>query len=341
MENDSNKISLLVLFVLFFMAVQQLNASQATKKVSMNLACAAKAMVTDRSSLYNSYPEDDSYNHTVMNGTYFDTRPFKNKKEKSQFVQHQFYHMQVKTDIDEIWIDLLTHNSYSRVQLTTFMHIAQQFALEQKSDLIKLVHLEKAFGEIEFGKIDTVLYRDACKTAHHEAGHAVINHIYDTGESNAWVSAQFYKGIFGYGYIMIDEDYPTDDQLRNQVKMLLAGGITEQVFGLPKKIEFDTQDAILRDFKSRGTSQDYVMAIAIIKKLAKNDQVCGQTNSDNQILTENEFQMMLDLYAATTLGVQNLQKEIGAVAQELLQEKVISGKRVKEIIDQVQLSKNK
>lgn len=369
MENYNNKMSLLALLLLFFMPSQQLHASQATKKIGMQLACVAKAVTSNQLALHNAYPEDDAYNHTVMNGTYFDARRFKNKEEKFQFVKHHFHHLQVKTDANEMCVDLLAQSNYSRLQLARFMHIAQDAAVKESCDAIKLVHLEKAFGEIEYGKTDKKSL-NLCQIAYHEAGHAVINALYDTGRITLFASINPNEQSLGYVYHAPTTNSTTEDQQCNYVNMLLAGGITEQVFGLPYRFEFDTEENIIRDFRSRGTGSDSSAAMSTVEQLIKNKSQtdasnclvplskdllldltvednfismynqCQKTHMNQETFLQSKVNLMKARYMETIELVRKHQEEITAVAQELLQEKVISGKRIKEIIDRVQQTKN-
>lgn len=362
-----NKKNLLVLMGLFSFSMQSIDASQYSKKIGMSLVAAAKVLASDRSAMQTAYPENDTHNHNIMNGTYFDKRPFINNAEKRNFIKHHFKHMNVQTDMNKICVDLLMRDSFSRQNLVNFMHIAQQAARDKKSDSIKLIDIERAFIEIEYGINNKQHSYDIKKTAYHEAGHAVLSSILDMGSILIWASIQpsnTYKG-YVYNYAYMNEF--NNMRISNRIYMAFAGGITEQVFGIPDKFEFDTEDNIIADFHSRGTKHDFLIVSDLIKelvfrKIEKDRQNCilsgykfigfGEDNfiaiydqctilhCSQEAINNNRGDLAKAHYFSTIQLIRNLQPEIEAVAQELLQEKVISGKRINQIIHEVQSLKN-
>ena len=322
------------------------------------------------SSMQSAYPQDDVYNQNVMNGSFFDCK-FTNKDEKRKYIAAHFKQMNVKTDINDELIDLCTQGmDHTPRIIDAFMNNAKCLANQDKSDSVKLKHLERSL--MNNGVMDADDSEDTAEVLYHEIGHAVITLTQDNGRNLAWISILPYpshSGLEAGGYILSlpSTDQKTHDQKLNDIKVALAGGIAEQVFGFPEQRNLTTYEELKADFLSRfGIVNDYYhgesSALHTARSLAQdkmmNDKIdcilSLSQSSGKDLLDEKDFaeiyfdcqweqlhkknldeeteEIIKEQYLATVALIQALQPEIKAVAQELLKEKVLSGKTVQEII---------
>ncbi len=277
-----------------------------------------------------------------------DNRLHEDKEQKSIVISRVFKEMNVITDINERLIVDLTMIDSTVEDFLRLMRFAQEAAANDKSDCIDLRHLDRAQRSINFGLSttnhdDTQMY----KTAHHEAAHAVVSLVQDSGYSMSWVSIQPHNDSLGHVYYSQRSKQLTESQRLNSMNRSLAGPIAEQVFGIPEKCEFNSYKEMLIDFFKRGSQGDWALAKQECEILAltqlqkrKTENCVGEVGLDiNTQDDETELHnIMVDIlkaqYYATIELVTNLQPAISAVAQELLEKKVISYKRVQTIIQE-------
>ena len=364
MNSYKKKFSLCIIAALCT-SNQSTQASQYSKMIGKSVISAIKSQST--------YPENDIYNHNIMNGSFFDNRAFKNTDEKRNFVVHNFKHMQVTTDINDELIQMLTHSGYSRQQLNQFMLIAQQVAQNQNCDKIDLRHLERGYQYLEEcidefnleGHLDKYSHNERLQIATHESGHAFELVDQDTGSDLKWVSIQSNNKSLGYVHRFITTKQPTEQQQKNCIGMLLAGGIAEQIFGFPEQQKFDNYEETLDDFLKRGTTSDWSRVKQHADNLglvqAQNNRAdclwsssktldkdltladnffdtyatCTDIHLNEKAIHKNKCVIIHDQYRAKEKSVTQSQPIISAIAQELLVKKVISGKRVKEIVKEM------
>lgn len=280
-----------------------------------------------------------------------DNRLHEDKEQKSIVINRVFKEMNVITDINERLIEDLTMKYSTSEEFFKFMNFAQEAAHNDKSEYIDLRHLDQAFKYTIYGHTFITNHDDteAYKVAHHEAAHAVVCLVEDSGDDMCWVSIQQHNDTLGHMYISRQRKHLTENQRRSRMNVFLAGGIAEQVFGIPEKCEFNNYNEMLYDFLlqrktahsdfARARKEADILASAQLqKKSAEND--VAETNLDINIQEEDiEFRDIRNdiievQYYATIKLVTDLRSAISAVAQELLEKKVISYKRVQTIIQE-------
>ncbi|MGZ6254707.1 MAG: hypothetical protein ACXWL5_01815 [Candidatus Chromulinivorax sp.] len=335
--------------------------------LSLHLLCFVQLIKATESNKFvqslSNYPENDLYNYNVMNGSYFDNRLFQNKEEKYNLIAHDFKHMHVQTDINDELLLMLTHSNYSRQQLYRLMHIAQKVAKNQDSQELDLKHLERGYkyleGDLDESNVENFYNPRITKTAYHEAAHAFVLINTDTGKDLLWSSIQPDNARYGQVFFRTTTKRSTKQQQKNLIDMLLAGGIAEQRL---EKLKFKNYKETLIDFLQRGTSSDWSKVKDIATNLGsiqaqKNQTDCllssSKTLDKDLTLAEDFFDtyttcanmhlskekihkyaraIVEERYRATEESVTQAQPIINAIAQELLDKKVVSGKRIKEIV---------
>lgn len=319
--------------------------------------------------MQTAYPEDDTHNHNIMNGSFFDNRAFKNKDEKREFIAHDFKHMQVSTDMNNELIEALTQSDYSRQQLYKFMYIAKQVAMNKGTEIIELPPLERACRIIELKTTVIAHNENSCTTSHHEAAHAVISATQDAGMRLFWASIQPDDRTFGRvrWYRTVKYEEQIDDQRRNEMTMLFAGGVQEQHL---EGYAFNNDTEAFHDFLSRGNVRSDLAGakkqaeklaeieakqnrsnclISLSHSLAQDLTIsddffttyaqCTNIHCNKDVLAHHQSEILKKQYCVAVQDVKALQPIISAVAKELFEKKVISGKRIKEIIQETEASK--
>ena len=271
-------------------------------------------------------------------------RRFDTQHEKDKFVTDYFECMNKKPlregDHSVRLLSDFFNRQPSRDDITQFMNVARQAADKEESTYLNLRSLETAWLRVFYGKDKEECKdkhdKDRLRVAHHESGHAVIQAVQSGASSINWVSIQPCDSSAGRVCVERLKE-KTEEQLLKEINMLLAGGLVEQYleFVLDGKSFICSSDAIF-DFLSRGWNQS---DIHMIIKLT--EELLGGLLEDQDILNYDDrvHEVISKQYVKAAHLVESHVPEIKAVAQELLKEKVISGKRVKEIIEQVQASK--
>ena len=377
MKNIKNKFLWLFVISLGCAQVERIQASQFGKMLGKSAIAAATMQATKRSSMESAYPQDDVYNHNVMNGSFFDHK-FTNKDEKRQYIAAHFKQMNVATDINDVLIDLCTEGmDHTPRRIGAFMNNAKCLAVRDKSDSVTLKHLERSL--MNNGVMDADDSEDTAEVLYHEIGHAVIALTQNSGKNLAWISilpCPSDSGLEAAGYILSlpSTDQKTHDQKLNDIKVALAGGIAEQVFGFHEQRNLTTYEELKADFLSRfgivadyyhGESSAFHTAQSLAKDKMMNDKIdcilSLSQSSGKDLLDEKDFaeiyfdcqweqlhkknldeeteEIIKEQYLATVASIKALQSEIKAIAQELLKEKVLSGKTVQEIIARTQHDK--
>jgi len=313
--------------------IESLQASQVVKIAGRSAVLASQLLIGNKTIMQSFDPHKDLDDFNIMDAEYFDNTVFKSKDEKNKFLEHYFDQIKLTTDSNNKIVSLLHYNDYSRYQCMKLMKFAQTVAHDDHSDIVKLKHFERAHVDIR-GHIPIQLnqsFNDLNSIAHHEAGHAVMLVIMDTGSDLLFVSIQPYqrycekkiKNVINQGYASSAVKFNVSiDQYLDRIKMLFAGGISELELLDPNKSELHT----LHDFLALPGIFNDLERANIIKDLLFSEH---DTSSDNYKKIDDKIREQFNL---TCIAVKESQPAIKIIAQELLQEKVISGKRVAEIV---------
>jgi len=164
------------------------------------------------------------------------------------------------------------------------------------------------------------------KTAHHEAGHALVALQKDTGRTVSYASV-IPKGMYG-GIVAMLEAYEdinqTDIQANHDIMMYLAGGVAEQICGFSKETILNNLDSGFLDLlDSNNLSIDLTFARERARYLIKNKNK----------LNENEIDFEVDCilkkaYIETIEYLQQNKSQLIFIADLLLQEGILSGKEL-------------
>lgn len=145
--------------------------------------------------------------------------------------------------------------SFSGAHLENVANEAAILALREKSKTIKAVHLKEAVDKVMLGekladKSNPVILN---RVAIHEAGHALVSELVKPN-SVSQVTVTSRGNALGYVRQNQEEDQLlyTENELRNQIKVCLAGALAEE---------------ISLGNKSTGAGNDYQQAVKIAKNM--------------------------------------------------------------------------
>ena len=128
-------------------------------------------------------------------------------------------------------------------------------------------------------KITVIAHNEnPCTTSHHEAAHAVISATQDSGMRLFWASIQPDDKTFGRvrWYRTVKYEEQIDDQRRNEMTMLFAGGVQEQHL---EGYAFNNDTEAFHDFLSRsGVCSDLAGAKKQAEKLAEIEAKKNRSN---------------------------------------------------------------
>ena len=143
---------------------------------------------------------------------------------------------------DEIDVPLIARvtRGFSGAQLAQLVNEAAILAVNRKSKKVEMCDLDMAFDHVTIGRETFGMDRDAFemrKTAIHESGH-VMGTIFQPASMNAVYKVTITPrgGALGIMWpVPLREKYgSSEEQLKAEIIMLLAGGIAEEEFGYGK-----------------------------------------------------------------------------------------------------------
>lgn len=215
---------------------------------------------------------------------------------------------------------------FSGAHLENVANEAAILAMRDKSPEIKQVHLKEAVDKVILGEKlgDKANPKVLNRVAIHEAGHALISELVKPN-SVSQVTVTSRGNALGYVRQSQEEDQKlyTEQELRNQIKVCLAGAIAEEIH--------------LGD-KSTGAGNDFKQAVKIAKTIINSGLSSLGVISIEDLPPIKVNQVVKDIIKDEEIVVKNLMIDNIAVLKEivnLLKEKEkISGEVIRKIINE-------
>ena len=259
--------------------------------------------------------------------------------EKLQYLETKFQQMQISSDIDaSLALSLLQNAQYNWGKLIKFISLTQDNALKDHADIINFKHIYKAnrADQSFITNIEQQIYV-ACnggkkRSAYHESAHAMLGVNLDTGIPVLGMSILPYQGSGGHvsyaAHAGFDTMNQTDIQKQNWIMVCLAGGASEQEFGFPIKKDFKDQEERFQDFAGRpGVFNDLVAAYRVAFTIVGDKQF-----ENEEIKTQHVHAMIKDAFDKTVEYVHEHKSELQCLAQEVLQEEILSVNEIRKLI---------
>ncbi|ABW18719.1 ATP-dependent metallopeptidase FtsH/Yme1/Tma family protein [Alkaliphilus oremlandii] len=227
---------------------------------------------------------------------------------------------------------------FSGAKLENLMNEAAINAARENADAITEKHMDRAFYTVIAGdeKKDRSNIRslDRKITAYHEAGHAVVTKLISPENKVTKVTIiPSTKGIGGFSMnIPPDKMYHTKIEMKNNIKIALAGRIVEElVFG--------------SDNVTTGASNDIQKATEILVSMMKHfgmneeigmvnyDVLMGSYGSNDHSLVSTVKDEMKKIYDETKKLVEDHKVLIKVLAEELLEKETLSEEEINKCIE--------
>lgn len=227
---------------------------------------------------------------------------------------------------------------FSGAKLENLMNEAAINAARENADAITEKHMDRAFYTVIAGdeKKDRSNIRslDRKITAYHEAGHAVVTKLICPENKVTKVTIiPSTKGMGGFSMnIPPDKMYHTKIEMKNNIKIALAGRIVEElVFG--------------SDNVTTGASNDIQKATEILVSMMKHfgmneeigmvnyDVLQGSYGGNDHSLVSTVKDEMKKIYDETKKLVENHKNIIKSLAEELLEKETLSEAEINRCIE--------
>ena len=254
--------------------------------------------------------------------------------EKLQYLEAKFQQMKTSTDIDIPLMMSLIQKEYTWGDLIKFVSLTQDFALQDNADAINFKHIYKANRADESyltnleQQIYVALHGGKKRSAYHESAHAMLGMHLDTGASVLGMSILPYQGSGGHVSYSGYATNQTDVQQQNCMMMCLAGGVSEQEFGIPEKKVFDTVDDGFNDFVVRpGVSVDLIYAYRMALNIIGDKQF-----EDAQTRQQYLNSVVKDAYGKTVEYIHDHRSDVQRLAEAVLQEEILSANEIRKLV---------
>ncbi|MFZ5753721.1 MAG: AAA family ATPase [Bacillota bacterium] len=237
-------------------------------------------------------------------------------------------HCRNKPLADDVCIEEIANGTFgfSGAHLENVTNEAAILALRDKSPFIKQTHLREAVDKVILG--EKLGNRASSATLHrvaiHEAGHALVSELLKPGSVDQ-VTVTSRGNALGYVRHTQEEDEPlyTKTALENQIMVLLAGALSEEIH---------------LGEKSTGATNDFQRALELTQKIVSSGlSRLGVVSPDH--LPENEFyqvcQEILRQQENNVLEILNENKEmILCIVEHLKEKEKISGTELRSLMQQ-------
>ncbi|MFW6238716.1 MAG: AAA family ATPase [Halanaerobiales bacterium] len=213
---------------------------------------------------------------------------------------------------------------FSGAHLENLTNEAAIMALREDCEKIKHNHFQKAIDKIIMGeKLDRRPgEKELKRIAIHETGHALISELLKPGSVSTITITSRGKAL---GYVRHnpeqDRYLQTEDYIRKQISISIAGGIAEEV---------------LLNSKSTGAKGDYEKALNLVEKMVTSGMTeLGVVNKDSvpQELLHRETSKILEQIKTEVLAsVQKNRKLIDNIAAKLVKQERFSGDKLRTLL---------
>ena len=241
-----------------------------------------------------------------------------------QFLEQEFAEIKTSDDINiPLFARIIGPMSYTEILVIIAM--AESFSIKNNNE-INMQNLEDAYVNMKYGmqrQHNNTSY--TMETAIHEAGH-VVARIYRASEQSVLYSVtvtprMHSSGITLSNKLMRLQNYNYNNY-RNNIMVLLSGGIAQQFFGLPKLFEGKNLVALLHD---QGCVDDIKDAYDIAYIMVKMKLV--MLNNDAFIKSEVD-KIIAECYEIVWDFVIQHAEDVRLIADLLVEKGTVSGDEI-------------
>ncbi|MFW6410198.1 MAG: AAA family ATPase, partial [Halanaerobiales bacterium] len=213
---------------------------------------------------------------------------------------------------------------FSGAHLENLTNEAAIMALRDNCEVIKHCHFKNAIDKIIMGeKLDRRPgEKELKRIAVHETGHALISELLNPGSVSTITITSRGKAL---GYVRHnpeqDRYLQTEDYIRKQISISIAGGIAEEV---------------LLNSKSTGATGDYEKALNLVEKMITSGMTeLGVVNKDSvprDILHQETTKILNQIEKEICEIIQNNISLINKIADKLVKQERFSGDKLRKLL---------
>ena len=226
---------------------------------------------------------------------------------------------------------------FSGAMIENLINEAALLAIRRNSYEIKSEHINQAYLEILAGaekKNPEENCRQKTVTAYHESGHAFVSKYLMPDNKIIRVSViPTSRGPGGYTLSTSGEDeVVTKKRIRNQLSVLMAGRVAEEIFFGSENITIGAQNDIE---KATSLAVDYVAKYSMDEEIAfVNLSVLSEKLNIPLSSAENSIKsLVMEIYDQVRVIVENNKDKIEKIAIQLMEKEIIHEEELNSIIN--------
>lgn len=226
---------------------------------------------------------------------------------------------------------------FSGAMIENLINEAALLAIRRNSYEIKSEHINQAYLEILAGaekKNPEENCRQKTVTAYHESGHAFVSKYLMPDNKIIRVSViPTSRGAGGYTLSTSGEDeVVTKKRIRNQLSVLMAGRVAEEIFFGSENITIGAQNDIE---KATSLAVDYVAKYSMDEEIAfVNLSVLSEKLNIPLSSAENSIKsLVMEIYDQVRVIVENNKDKIEKIAIQLMEKEIIHEEELNSIIN--------